>query len=47
MIATADAERQRSSLIRQHCLWSITTALADRAEKIERQRELAMSADRT
>jgi NAD(P)-dependent dehydrogenase (short-subunit alcohol dehydrogenase family) len=48
MIATADAERPALRLALGSTAYeSITTALADRLEKIEQQREVAMAADRT
>jgi NAD(P)-dependent dehydrogenase (short-subunit alcohol dehydrogenase family) len=48
MIAAADAERPALRLVLGSTAYaSITTALADRLEKIEKQREVAMSADRT
>jgi NAD(P)-dependent dehydrogenase (short-subunit alcohol dehydrogenase family) len=48
MIAAADAERPALRLALGSTAYaSITTALADRLEKIEHQREVALSADRT
>ena len=48
MIAAADAERPALRLALGSTAYaSITTALADRLEKIEQQREVAMSADVT
>jgi NAD(P)-dependent dehydrogenase (short-subunit alcohol dehydrogenase family) len=48
MIAAADAQQPALRLALGSAAYaSITTALADRLEKIEKQREVAMSADRT